>query len=86
MQMDMEQMENAIQELREFRAATEPRMDRLEKKSDEHSGKLTNINVELAELRVDFNAFAKNVTGIIANTKWWIMVAITIVGAMAKWL
>lgn len=85
-EMDHDEMSESIKTLEKFQAIVEPRIERLEKKSDEHSGKLQNVSIELAELRVEFNAFAREIKGIVMNVKWWIMAAIAAVGMVAKWL
>lgn len=79
-------MAHEIQELREFRARAEPEMERLAKKQDEHSGKLGNVNVELAELRVDLQSFKGQVLAAVSSSRWWIMASIAALGLVLRFM
>lgn len=83
--MDQDAIMNEIQELREFRAMAEPELERIAKKQDDQSGKLSNINIELAELRVDLHSFKSQVISAIANVKWWIALGVGALGIYMKW-
>lgn len=84
--MDPDQMAEQIQELREWRAEVSPSIDRIEKRSESHSGTMKELIVALAEVRLELKHQADDMRHIVGNIKWWMMFGVAILGAVLKWL
>lgn len=78
--MDAKTMSEAIQEIREWRAAAEERLSRTEERVDGHSDRLSKSEILLNTLLTR----AEEARSTAAGVKWWVMTSVGIATAILK--
>lgn len=84
--MDTKQMTDAIQEIREWKAATEPKIERLEGKIDDHSNRIGALAITISKVEGALDGLTEAVKAVPVTLRWWITLAVAAAGALAKWL